>query len=336
MFLPEWYPQKGVLMAWPHPQTDWAADISAAETCYKAIIAALSDHEKVFLLCQDRDLVSEKLKDLPFYKNIFLINATYNDTWARDFGPIAILEEGSGIRFLDFGFNGWGNKFEAENDNALNGDLYKKGILPNLTDLNDFILEGGSIETDGLGTLLSTSHCLLAPNRNQPLTLAEIEDFLSGKLGTNHFLWLEHGYLAGDDTDSHIDTLARFCNEETICYVQCSDREDEHYHALRQMERQLENFRDPNGKTYRLVPLPMADPVRDEEGNRLPATYANFLISNQKVLVPVYGTETDQKALAIIAEIFPDRQVAGIDCTALIKQHGSLHCITMQIPEYDI
>lgn len=332
MLLPEWCPQKGILMAWPDSKTDWSSNLAEAESCYRNIINAIIASELVFLICRNEAETKNKLTGLQLDKITF-IEAEYNDTWARDFGPIGIQKADQSIKFIDFGFNGWGKKFSATNDNALNRQLCDKGIIPNLTDLNSFILEGGSIETEGKGTLLSTIHCLTAPHRNQPMTLKDIENYLTEHLGLDHFLWLDQGYLAGDDTDSHIDTLARFCDEETICYVSISDPNDEHYLALKAMENQLKTFKDKTGKPFRLVPLPMADVAFGDDGERLPATYANFLITNDKVLVPTYNSAKDQKALKILSGVFPKREIVGIDCNVLIKQHGSLHCITMQLPD---
>lgn len=334
MLIPEWSKQVGILMAWPDAKTDWVDILSEAETCYKNIIKEIITHQKVFLLCQNIPETRGKLSDIN-QTNLVFIEAQYNDTWARDFGPLAINKEDEHLGFLDFGFNGWGEKFEAGLDNMLNTKLLQNRILPNLTDFNRFILEGGSVETDGKGTLLSTSHCLLAPNRNQPMTLSEIEEFLTSSLGINHFLWLDHGYLSGDDTDSHIDTLARFCDPDTICYVSVPEPQDEHYEELLKMEKQLKSFRNKNGQPYQLIALPFADAVYDENGDRLPATYANFLITNEKVLVPTYNSPKDELALMAIEGIFKNRKVVGVDCTALIKQHGSLHCITMQIPDFN-
>ena len=195
------------------------------------------------------------------------------------------------------------------------------------------ILEGGSVESDGKGTLLTTRECLLSPNRNPHLDQAAIEQELARCLGADHFLWLAHGYLAGDDTDSHIDTLARLAPDDTILYVHCDDPEDEHFPALAAMEKELAAFRTKGGKPYRRLPLPWPKARFDGEGNRLPATYANFLIINHAVLVPTYRDPKDSEALAVVAEAFPGREVIGIDCLPLIFQHGSLHCITMQLPE---
>jgi agmatine/peptidylarginine deiminase len=197
----------------------------------------------------------------------------------------------------------------------------------------DFVLEGGSIETDGMGTILLTSSCLLNRNRNGNLSKTEVESKLAEHLGAKRFLWLDHGHLEGDDTDGHIDTLARFCNETTICYVRCNNRNDPHFDGLKEMEGQLTSFRTSEGHPYQLVPLPMSEPVSDPDGHRLPATYANFLITNGLVMVPVYGGQNDRKALETIGHLFPGRRILGINCSTLIRQGGSLHCITMHIPK---
>jgi agmatine/peptidylarginine deiminase len=195
------------------------------------------------------------------------------------------------------------------------------------------VLEGGSLESDGKGTILTTSECLLSKNRNEHLSKIQIEQHLKENFGAERVLWLNHGYLAGDDTDSHIDTLARFCNEKTIAYVGCENPEDEHYEALLQMKKELQQFTDVNGNHYQLVELPLPDACFDEDGKRLPATYANFTIVNGAVLVPVYGVLQDEKALEILQNCFPKREIIGVNCRILIEQHGSLHCVTMQYPE---
>lgn len=195
------------------------------------------------------------------------------------------------------------------------------------------ILEGGSIETDGKGTLLTTASCLLAPTRNPTMDKDAVEANLTELLNVDRFLWLENGYLAGDDTDSHIDTLARFCSPERICYVRCENTGDEHYRALRAMEQELQKFRRHDGQFYELVALPWPDAIHDEEGERLPATYANFLIINGAVLLPVYQVPQDAAAIAIMKQCFPEHEIVPIDCRPLIAQHGSLHCVTMQLPE---
>ncbi len=328
----EWEPQSGVLLAWPHEKTDWSENLLETEQCYRKIIGAISEREKVFLLTHDVDATRKKLDDLNL-DNILLINADYDDTWARDFGPITVTENGE-IILLDFKFNGWGEKFDAQKDNRINKALQQtlfKGVKTE--DHNQFVLEGGSIESDGKGTILTTSHCLIAENRNQPKTREEIQNYLLKSLGAERIIWLEYGWLEGDDTDGHIDTLARFCNETTIAYVKCDDHKDSHYHDLRDMENELKELVDLNGRPYQLIPLPMPSPVYAPDGRRLPSTYANFLIINGAVLMPVYNCEQDDLALQQMVSAFPDHDIIGINCLPLILQHGSLHCVTMHLPK---
>ena len=248
---------------------------------------------------------------------------------------ITLLKEDATPLLLDFCFNGWGMKFAANYDNQINNELYfhHPVLKGEYVFCRNFILEGGSIESDGKGSLLTTEQCLLAKNRNE-MNRQEVEDFLKETFNLKQVLWLKHGYLAGDDTDSHVDTLARFCPDDTIVYVKCTNEKDEHYKELAMMEEELKAFRTLDGRPYRLLPLPMASAVYDEEHHRLPATYANFLIMNEAVLYPTYADSVnDMRAKEVLAEAFPRREIVGIDCTALIKQHGSLHCVTMQYPE---
>jgi agmatine/peptidylarginine deiminase len=256
-----------------------------------------------------------------------------NDTWARDHGFITLTDDEGHHRLLDFCFNGWGEKFPAELDNAINRRLYDEGKLEGeYADCLDFVLEGGSIESDGRGTVFTTTGCLLAPHRNQPLTKEEIENRLKRDLHAERILWIDHGNLTGDDTDGHIDTLVRICPDDTLLFMGCDNPDDEQYDELRLMEEQLKTFRTLEGKPYRLLKLPMPRPIYDGD-DRLPATYANFLIINGAVLCPTYAQpDLDAEALRIIGEAFPDREIVGIDCRSIIKQHGSLHCCTMQFP----
>lgn len=256
-----------------------------------------------------------------------------NDTWARDHGFISLVDDQGHRRLLDYRFNGWGEKFPADLDNAINRQLYDQGRLQGeYIDSLDFVLEGGSIESDGKGTVFTTSCCLLAPHRNQPMTKAEIEERLKRDLHVQRVLWIDHGELIGDDTDGHIDTLVRICPDDTLLYIGCDDPEDEQYKDLRLMEEQLKTFRTLEGKPYRLLKLPMPRPILFE-GEQLPATYANFLVINGAVLCPTYDQpDLDAEALRLIGEAFPDREIVGIDCRSIIKQHGSLHCCTMQYP----
>lgn len=333
--LPEWAPQCGVLLTWPAAHTDWLDILADAEASYVEIACAIALRETCVILCVDdahRRHILERLRPRGVREeNLRFCHAPYDDTWIRDYGPITV-SDGRALTLRDFGFNGWGQKFSATRDDAASRHLAAQGLFrPPLDTLNLF-LEGGSIETDGRGTLLTTSACLLSPYRNPHLDRATTERELKRTLGIERVLWLEHGHLAGDDTDSHIDTLARFCDAHTICYVACDDREDEHYDDLAAMEEELRALRDIDGNPYRLVPLPWPAGKYADDGHRLPASYANFLIINDAVLVPTYRDSADPAVLATLAPLFPGRQVIGIDCLPLIHQHGSLHCVTMQLP----
>jgi len=329
----EWAPQSAVQLTFPHKDTDWAPVLNQVMPCFWEIANTIARFQKVFIVCHNPMELRDHVSGDGFINNFRLVQAPCNDTWARDHGGITIFENGKPV-VLDFVFNGWGLKFPASLDNLITRFIHKRYKIFNAEVRNyNFVLEGGAIESDGEGTLLTTSECLLSPHRNPQLSKAEIEGQLKSFFGLDRVLWLNHGYLAGDDTDSHIDTLARFCDLGTIAYVRCTDAEDEHFEALGKMEAELKTFQTLAGSPYRLVPLPMPDACYDEEGARLPATYANFLIINGAVLVPTYGVRQDSEALAILGGCFPGREIIGIDCRALILQHGSLHCVTMQYPK---
>ena len=331
-FLPaEWHPQSFIQLTWPHQDTDWSYMLDEVEECFLNLAREIASRQPLLLVAPE---FPKALENFEFKENVFYVECPTNDTWARDHGFISLLNEQEEVRLVDFCFNGWGMKFAACKDNLINSQLVK-GSLLNGTYQNcrNFVLEGGSIESDGEGTLLTTSLCLLAPNRNDTLDKQEIEDYLKKSFNLKQVLWLDHGYLAGDDTDSHIDTLARLCPDHTICYVQCTDTEDEHYTELKKMEEQLKEFRTLDNEPFRLLGLPMPEAIFDEDGERLPTTYANFLIMNDAVLYPTYDQpENDRKAACVLQEAFPGKEIVGVDCRALIKQHGSLHCVTMQYP----
>ncbi|KAF0219235.1 MAG: agmatine [Geobacteraceae bacterium] len=330
----EWEEQDGVLLAWPHEESDWHPVLDLVEPVFIEIARLISMFEQTVIVAPDDREVKQKLEQAGAnMSNVRLYRIETNDTWARDFGPITVLENGSpGI--LDFGFNGWGLKFAANLDNLITSRLHRAGAF-NGTPLTTvgLILEGGSIESDGAGTILTTAECLLSPNRNPHMSRKELEAALAELLGADRLLWLENGFLAGDDTDSHVDTLARLAPNDTIVYVTCDDPADEHYQALKAMEAELEGFRTRDGRPFRLIPLPWPEPKHDGEGERLPATYANFLVINNAVLVPTYRDKNDNSALEAIKEAFPGRSIIGVDSLPLILQHGSLHCVTMQLPK---
>lgn len=321
----EWQSQACVQLTFPHEHTDWKYMLDEVTQCFVNIAREIVKHEKLVVVCLDIVTVQEALKDLN-QSQITYLEIPSNDTWARDHGGITVLRNGK-PHILDFTFNGWGLKFAANLDNQITRHLFNHHFFANhvtYSNCLNFVLEGGSIESDGQGTILTTADCLLSKNRNN-LSQHEVEQQLRHYLGAKRIIWLHHGYLAGDDTDSHVDTLARFCSTHTIAYVQCTDTADEHYEELKQMEEELQELGE-----YQLIPLPMADAIYDQEGQRLPATYANFLIINHAVLMPTYHSQKDQLAKQQLQKAFPDRLIIGIDCRSLIKQHGSLHCVTMQ------
>jgi len=326
----EWEKQSFLQLTFPHAESDWNYMLNEVSACFVEIINAASRFQNILVVCDNVERVKSFFKST---QNIYFIEASSNDTWARDHSGITVLENSKPV-IHDYIFNGWGKKFDAHLDNQITQKLHDKGVFENCS-LKPFnlVLEGGSIESDGRGTILTTSDCLLSGNRNEHFSKEQIEHILKDNFGAERILWLNHGYLAGDDTDSHIDTLARFCDENTIAFVGCKDSEDEHFEALQQMKRELDQFKDFKGNPYKLVELPFPDACFDEEGIRLPATYANFTIINGAVLVPVYGVSQDENALKILQECFPEKEIIGINCRVLIEQHGSLHCITMQYTE---
>ena len=326
----EWAEQQFVQLTWPDAETDWADMLDEVNECFVNIAREIIKHENLLIVCIDSDEVECYFTEDELEKITFAEMPT-NDTWARDHGGITVLEDEKPVIY-DFTFNGWGMKFAANHDNLITRKLYTAGIFGEARHRNcfNFVLEGGSIESDGEGTILTTAECLLSDNRNN-LSEEDIEARLKDYFGLKQVLWLNHGYLAGDDTDSHVDTLARLCDKSTIAYVKCDDIEDEHFEELRKMKKELRKFKTSDDRYFRLIPLPMADEVY-EDGERLPATYANFLIINGAVLVPTYNSTKDKIAKEQLQKAFPDREIVGIDCRALIKQHGSLHCVTMQYP----
>jgi agmatine deiminase len=329
-FPAEWAPQSAVQLTFPHADTDWADVLDEVLPCFVQIAETISRFQPVLIVCRDTESVKALLKNAK-QEHLIFAECDSNDTWARDHGGITILENGQPV-VLDFVFNGWGLKFPAFKDNLITGVLSRQGVIKVPVRPGGLALEGGGIESNGAGILMTTAECMLSPNRNPHLSKEAIDQQLKSLFGVEKVLWLHHGYLAGDDTDSHIDTLARFCHQNTISYVRCDDASDEHFDALQKMETELLAARNLEGEPFELIALPWPDACFDPEGQRLPATYANFLIINDAVLVPTYSVKQDAAALEIIKGIFPDHEVIGIDCRALILQHGSLHCVTMQYP----
>ncbi len=334
----EWAPQWGVQLTWPHEGTDWQPILDEITATYVEMAAEIARRERLVIVAPDPEkamtAIRKRLIGEPeTLANITTMACNTDDTWARDHGFITLTSQEGKRLLLDFRFNGWGEKFAAGKDNAINRKLYDAGMVEGCYESHlDFVLEGGSIESDGKGTVFTTTKCLTAPHRNQPMDRNAIEQRLKQALRAQRIVWIDHGELAGDDTDGHIDTLVRLAPDDTLLYAGCDDPTDAQYHGLRLMEQQLASLRTAEGKPYRLLRLPSPGQiVRD--GERLPATYANFLVVNGAVLCPTYGQEkADKAALETIAKAFPGREPTGIDCRSIIVQHGSLHCCTMQIP----
>ncbi len=332
---PEWAAQDAVLLSWPHAATDWAYMLDEVKQCFIEIAKAITADERLLVAAPDAAAVEKELAVAGInLERVTVFGIPTNDTWARDFGPITVIRNGNPV-LLDFKFNAWGLKFAADKDNLINSRLeLSEAFACTLENHNGFVLEGGSVESDGHGVVMTTSSCLMSKNRNGDLDKQGIEQRLYTLFGAEKVLWLDHGNLVGDDTDGHIDTIARFAPDDIILYAGCNDDSDEQYADLKAMEAQLRTFTTVHGKPYNLIELPTPRPIYDDDGLRLPATYANFLITNNSVLVPVYGQKaTDDLALKIIRVAFPHKRIVGIDCNALIKQHGSLHCVTMQLPQ---
>lgn len=331
----EWETQSGVMLTWPHADSDWADLLPTVMPVFEQLGVAIARHENLLSVCQNHAHAEQLRTRLVAAgapsQHLFFVPAPSDDTWARDHGPITVLH-GNEPELNDFMFNGWGGKFSGTKDTKINRHIARHGALgPHPMHGRDFVLEGGALETDGRGTLLATRSTLITDTRNPGLTQSEVEACLSEWLGIRRFLWLQHGDISGDDTDGHIDTLARFTDPDTIVYSTAPQGDADHA-ELAAMEAELQALRDEHGRPYRLCPLPFPGVHTDEHGRRLPATYANFLLINSAVLLPVYGVPADQQAIAVLQDACPAREVIAIDCRPIIRQNGSLHCLTMQFP----
>lgn len=332
----EWEAQSGVMIAWPHESTDWSSILEAVEAVYLELTHHIVSHERLLICCYDtshENHVRQLLRDGGVAEGrVRYAEVQFNDTWTRDYGPLSV-GDGEQIELLDFHFDGWGGKYPAAQDNLVTRELRRQGFFQNTGFQSvDFVLEGGAIDTDGRGTLLTTRRCLSDAKRNSDLSEAEIEFHLRRLLGIERILWLDHGFLAGDETDGHIDLIARFCGAEKIAHCGCTSTDDQHFDALRLMTEQLQTFRQPDGNSYELIPLPLPAPKRNRDGRQMPASYANFLITNCAVLVPIYDDPADTIALERLTKCFPGRTIIPINALPLIQQAGSIHCATMHLP----
>lgn len=333
----EWEPQSALLITWPHAEGDWGQVLDDIEPVYIAITRHCAEVQPIWIVCQDERHAETVRKHIGTAAvnadNVRLLTAPYNDTWIRDYGPLAVTEENQ-WQLLDFRFDGWGGRHDARLDDQVNARLAATGVFGSIPLLHQpRVLEGGSLDTDGAGTLMTTTCCLLGASRNPGMQRSDWEQLFADEFGCDHILWLEHGYLQGDDTDGHVDTLARFCNEDTIAHVSCNEPNDPNYVELQRMTEQLQTMCRPDGTNYRLVPLPAPPHMRNQEGQLLPASYANFIIINKRVLMPQYGEAADDIAMKALHDCFPDRDIIGIDARAMVQQGGSLHCASMQLPQ---
>lgn len=331
----EWARQSAVQLTWPHDQGDWEDNLVPARRCFTRIAAALSATQTVLIVARDvgehRAISSDLAAADARLANCRFALAPSDDSWARDHSPLTVYE-GEAPVLLKFEFNGWGGRYRAEQDNRLPWRLWEAGLFGKVPmQATDLVLEGGAVETDGQGRFLLRRSCIVDDKRNPGLDEAAMEAALHRWLGADRIHWLDHGDLAGDDTDGHIDTLARFAPDGRILFQACDDPQEEHHRPLQAMRTELERI-EGGGGCSGLVALPLPRPLRDSTGRRMPAGYANFLVANETVLVPVYRDPADETALARIRDCFPGRSVQGIDCRALVRQGGSLHCVTMQYP----
>lgn len=330
----EWEPQAAVLMAWPHAGTDWAARLAEVERTCVAMALAITRFEEC-VICVASSNLGQRVYFLLQHagvemSRVRLVEQVYDDTWLRDSGPIVLSGGAGDFRLLDFRFSGWGGKYRASRDDALVGALAGAGLFAHAEHVRmDWALEGGGIESDGAGTILTTWRCL--HQRHPDAKRVEMSTFLRDALAATRILWLDHGYLEGDDTDAHVDTLARFAPDDAIVFQACDDEADRHHAELWELRAELETLRTTDGRPYTLHALPWPHPIV-EDGRRLAASYANFLVVNGGILIPAYDDPADHVAAAVITRAYPGREVIQVPCRPLIWQNGSLHCMTMQLP----
>ncbi|MDD5261476.1 MAG: agmatine deiminase family protein [Methylacidiphilales bacterium] len=333
----EWHPHDATWLVWPVNIETWPEHMEEARQVYVQMIEALTPHERVYLLigtCENAEEIRGRLAaSKANMANLKICNIPVNDSWVRDAGPIFVKTTQPGKAPLlahDFIFNMWGDKYRPYDQDDLIPE-HAAALLQVPCVKHSMVLEGGSIDVNGNGTLLTTRQCLLNPNRNPALTQKQIEDNLKKYLGVQQVLWLEEG-IDGDDTDGHVDDISRFVNSRTIVTAVEANKNDANYGPLRLNLEKLTTFRDLDGRPFDVIELPMPERMLHGPFGRSPASYANFYIANNTVLVPIYSAPNDQEALDILKKCFPDRNVIGIECTALVNGLGSIHCVTQQQP----
>lgn len=330
--LPEWYPQEAILLSWPDAQTDWANWLSEVQNTYIDIISAINRHSCPVILLVRQEQIPLVESMLPASSNVLLVPADYNDTWLRDYGFLTCQFD-SAMYPVSFCFNGWGDKFDANKDNRVNSSYLAELCQHSLVE-HDLVLEGGALEINDEGILLSTELCLSNPKRNGALDLRSYQQAFAKTLGATNSLILQNGHLEGDDTDGHIDTLVRFTPENNVVIQTAYNRPDDpHFAGLNALvEECRKRLTEATAREPVIFQLPLPF-IQNSEGDRLPASYANFLISNQQIFAPIYDQPEDQAALETLAKAYPQFNIVPINCHALVQQYGSLHCISMQIPK---
>ena len=325
----EWEKHEATWLVWPKdPDTYPKGIIEPVEETYIKIISILAKGEKINLLVDNKETESKILSMLPSKENVFIHHIKSADVWVRDYGPI-FIKKNNEVAATKWVFNSWGNKYREllmDNETGMQiAELAKKKIFE-----PGIVLESGSIETNGLGTCITTEQCLLNNNRNPKLSKEEIESYLKGYLGFEKIIWLKEG-IEGDDTDGHVDDIARFVNRNTVVCMAEENRNDENYKNLEENFDILKKAHDQDGKKINVIPIPMPRKIEIPE-RRLAASYANFYIGNAVVLVPAFNDKNDEKAISIIGKFFPGKEVIGIDCRDLVYGYGGIHCITQQQP----
>lgn len=333
----EWEPHEALLLAWPHNERTWPGKLAEAQAAHVEIIRAALDSEPVWLVVRSEGESIEVTRRLVLAgvstRDVRFFIHPNNDAWIRDYGPIYVKDASGRKVATDWTFNGWGGKY-TETEDYRQDDRVPLHIAARtgvVCESIPFILEGGSIDVNGKGTLLTSRSCLLNSNRNSEYTINAIESVLARHFGANKVIWVDDG-IAGDDTDGHIDDTARFVGERTVVCAYEANPEDENHVPLKAAYDSLCRARDQDGAPLRIVKLPMPEPVFDAHRDRLPASHANFLILNTRVLVPVFGGASDAKALAILKELFPTREVIGINCRDVVLGFGTIHCLSQQVP----
>ncbi|QMU60951.1 MAG: agmatine deiminase [Gammaproteobacteria bacterium] len=332
---PEWARQNAVILVWPHCHSDWSNQLNEIEVTYTEMSRYIARHQKLILVAYDlahvlhiqETLTQQEIEQ----KNVLIIPVPTNDTWVRDYGPITVKSD-SELKFLDFGFDAWGGKYTHDHDDAfnqqfkfhLNNDISSQKI--------NFILEGGNLEVNSKGVLLISSNCFKRRTSKLHAQFTTFERNFENWFGCNRVLWINDVALFGDDTDGHIDTLARYCGDDVVVYSASTHHSDPNNESLDSLNKQLNKIKRNDSSISELIPLPLPTPIFNN-GSQLPATYTNFLITNEYVLVPVFNDKQDTHALKTIDTLFPSREIIDIESNTLIQQFGGIHCATMQIPE---